>query len=138
MIVTLTRWGLFDGGWFSLLRGGGFDLVAAELAERAIPVGTYDLTRDHTGRFRHWVVTGPRVGLAGSGEDWEQVEIHAGNWPTINSRACILPGVSIMPMAPPDRTSKLMAVTDSRGALRIMHARLGEDSHTLVVREHGA
>lgn len=139
MIVTLTRWGEFDGGRFSLLRApGAFDLVAAELAERAIPVGVYELIRDRTGRHQHWVIVGPRVGLAGSGEDWEQVEIHAGNWPTLDSRACILPGTSIMPMSPPDRGSKLMGVTDSRGALAIMHKYLGEERHGLVVRENGA
>ncbi len=138
MIVTLTRWGRFDGGVFSLLRFGGFDLVATELAERAIPVGVYELIRDTTGRHQHWVIVGPRVGLAGSGEDWEQVEFHSGNWPTIDSRACILPGTSIMPMAPPERTAKLMAVTESKAALAIMHRVLGDERHGLVVRESGA
>lgn len=135
-LVHLDRFGWIDAGVFSLLWcAGKFTLCAAEPEERAVPTGLYRMRRDFTGKHRWWTIEGERVGLAGSGAEWEQVELHVGNWPTIDSEACILPGFGMGPMPPPGRSTPLMAVTESRAALDLMARVLGEAECRLLVSE---
>ena len=134
MIVELRAAFEAEGGRFYRLTCEAFDLVACGPADKPIPTGVYRMRRDHTGEHRHWVILGGELGLAGSGKRIQQAEFHVGNFPTIDSDACILPGTAIRWLEHEASGETHLAVANSGKALRRMHRVLDHtDEHDLVV-----